>query len=196
MPRVKTKGRSKRTLLKIRDLNEYLREKGPKRLPFTENAIDIAVYFRPDHIVSAIKRRILKATYVVGNIAWLSNKELLDALRTRKGVSIIIQHDKALLRKHRPDYLALPPMDNQAVAVRTIRSNSRALAHHKMAVFLDSDRRVMGCLTGSFNWTQQSSHNLEHICCFDDAASLGNRFLQEHLDTRKISKPIRRIRKS
>lgn len=194
MPRVRKKRAAKKSL-QIRDLNEYLRDKGPKRLPFTCCGLDLAVYFRPDHIVSAIKRRILKASYVVGNIAWLSNKELLDALRTRKGVSIIIQHDKALLRKHRPDYLALPPMDNQTVAVRTIRSNSRALAHHKMAVFLDADRRVIGCLTGSFNWTQQSSHNLEHICCFDDAVALGNRFLQEHMDTRKISKPVRRIRK-
>ena len=192
MPRVK---RTAKKSLRIRDLNEYLREKGPKRLPFTQEGVNVSVFFRPDHIVSAIKRRILKASFVVANIAWLSNKELLDALRTRKGVSIIIQHDKPLLRKHRHDYLALPPMDNQRVAVRTIRSNSRALAHHKVAVFMDADRRVMGCLTGSFNWTQQSSHNLEHICCFDEATSLGQRFLQEHMDTRKISKPVRKIRK-
>lgn len=191
MPRVRSKKRGKKT----KNLNEALAERGPKRPPFTQSGLDVTVFFRPEHIVSAIKRRIVKSSYVVGNIAWLSNKELLDALRTRKGVSLIVQHDAALLRKHRPDYLALPPMDNQAVAVRTIRSGTRALAHHKFCVFLDEHRKVQGCLSGSFNWTQQSVHNIEHIIVFDDAGALGERFLQEHLDTRKLSKPVRKILK-
>lgn len=190
MPRVRSKKRSNKT----RDLNEALREKGPKRLPFSETGVDVAVFFRPDHIVSAIKRRILNASYVVGNIAWLTNRELLSTLRTRKGVSLIIQHDTRLLRKHRPDYIALPPMDNQNVAVRTIKSGTRALAHHKFAVFLDADRKVQGCLTGSFNWTQQSVHNIEHILAFDGATTLGERFLREHMDTRKVSKAVRKIK--
>lgn len=190
MPRARTRKRGK-----TKNLNEALAEKGPKRVPFTQNGVDATVFFRPEHIVSAIKRRILKASYVVGNIAWLSNRELLDALRTRKGVSLIVQHDVTLLRKHRPNYLALPPMDNQAVAVRTIRSGTRALAHHKFCVFLDEKRKVQGCLSGSFNWTQQSLHNIEHILVFDGASGLGERFLQEHLDTRKLSKPVRNIKK-
>lgn len=181
--------------MKIPDLNEAVRAKGPKRAPFTEENVTVALFFRPDHIVSAIRRRILKASYVVGNIAWLSNKELLGVLRTKKGVSLITQHDVSLLRKHRKDYLALPPMDNNRVAVRTIRSGTRALAHHKFAVFLDSERKVMGCLTGSYNWTQQSMKNIEHICCFDGAKGLGARFLQEHMDTKKISKFVRVLAK-
>lgn len=189
MPRVRTK-RCK----KIKNLNEALLEKGPTRPPFTQKGVDVAVFFRPEHIVSAIKRRVLKASYVVGNIAWLTNKELLDSLRTRKGVSLVIQHDTRLLRKHRPDYLALPPMDSQPVAVRTIKSGTRALAHHKFAVFLDADRKVQGCLTGSFNWTQQSVHNIEHILAFDGATTLGERFLKEHMDTRKLSKAVRKIK--
>ena len=193
MPRVSRERKSKRA--KISNLNEAVRDKGPKRTPYTEDGLSVAVFFRPEHIVSAIKRRILKASYVVGNIAWLSNKELLEALRTRKGVSIIVQHDVALLRKHRELYLALPPMDNKKTAVRTIRSGTRALAHHKFAVFLDSERKPTGCLTGSYNWTQQSLKNLEHVCCFDGAKDMGARFIQEHLDTGKISKAVRRVNK-
>ena len=187
--------RSKRRSNKTKDLNEALRDKGPKRLPFTETGVDVALFFRPDHIIQAIKRRILRSTYVVANIAWLSNRELLDSLRKCKGVSIIIQHDVTLLRKLRPDYLALPPMDNQPVAVRTIKSGTRALAHHKFCVFMDENRKIQGCMSGSFNWTQQSVKNLEHVLVFDGAQKLGERFLQEHLDTRKLSKAVRKVRK-
>lgn len=161
-------------------------------MPYKQSSTPVNVFFRPDHIVNAIRRRILKAHYVVGNIAWLSSPEILDELRRCKGVSIIINHDRALIRKHREAYLSLRPIDiAQKTAVRTVRGGGRALHHHKFCVFLGEDRRPYACLSGSFNWTKNSQNNLEHILCFDDAPELAARFMKEHLDIRKISKTLR-----
>lgn len=196
MPRVlrkKRAGRRKPTA-KNNNLNITVAEKGARRPSFKHPSVGVHAFFRPQHIVNAITKRILKAHYVVGNIAWLTNPDILEQLRRCKGVSLIINHDRALIKKHRAVYESLRPIDAaQKTAVRTVKGGGRALHHHKFAVFLGENLRPYACLTGSFNWTKQSTHNLEHIVCFDDAPELAARFMTEHLDIRKISKALRRV---
>lgn len=195
MPRVARRKRTRRkTTPKNNNLNITVAEKGAHRPSFKHSSVDVHAFFRPQHIVNAISKRILKAHFIVGNIAWLTNPDILQQLRRCKGVSLIINHDRALIKKHRVVYESLRPIDAaQKTAVRTVKGGGRALHHHKFCVFLGADLRPYACLTGSFNWTKQSTHNLEHIVCFDDAPELAARFMQEHLDVRKISKALRRV---
>lgn len=196
MPRVARKKRAgrRKPTPKNNNLNITVAEKGAQRPSFKHPSVGVHAYFRPLHIVNAIKKRILKAHFIVGNIAWLTNPDILEQLRRCKGVSLIINHDRALIKKHRAVYESLRPIDAaQKTAIRTVKGGGRALHHHKFAVFLDAELRPYACLTGSFNWTKQSTHNLEHIVCFDDAPELAARFMTEHLDIRKISKALRRV---
>lgn len=197
MPRiVRKRSKKKKKPIKNNNLNVTLANTGALRSPLQLSNVNANVYFRPDHIVNAICKRILKAHYVVGNIAWLTNPDILDQLRRCRGVSIIINHDRALIKKHRLVYESLRPIDPaEKTAVRTVKGGGRALHHHKFAVFCNKERRPYACLSGSFNWTKQSTCNIEHIICFDDNAELAARFMREHLDVRKISKPLRAERK-
>jgi len=193
MPRIRKKY-VKRKPAKNNNLNVTVAEKGASRSPFKHAKVGASVFFCPEHILSAIKKRVLKAHFVVGNIAWLTNPDIIEQLRRCKGVSLVINHDRALIKKHRAVYESLRPIDAaQKTAIRTVNGGGRSLMHHKYAVFLSKDLRPYACLTGSFNWTKQSLHNLEHVVCFDDAPELAARFMQEHLDVRKISKPLRRV---
>ena len=75
------------------------------------------VLFRPDHIVAHLKRKILAARYVVGCVAWISNPCLLEALKRCRGVSLVVNYDRKLIRKHREEYHRLTPMEGAKSAV-------------------------------------------------------------------------------
>ena len=163
-----------------------------RRQSFAEG--DVQVFFRPDHIVGHLRRKILSARYVVACVAWCSNPTLLDALRRCKGVSLVVQYDRALLRKHREELTQLTPMPGAKSAVSFVRGKGRCLMHHKFAVYLDDHRRPTSVTTGSFNWTKNSTKNAEHLVEVRTPA-VAARFMQEHLQVLGISTPLRKPRR-
>lgn len=64
---------------------------------FGTSSDGIDVYFK--NLEQHLVRHILEADYVVGCVAWLTHPDILDALATTKGVSIIVQKEDWL----RPD---------------------------------------------------------------------------------------------
>lgn len=151
------------------------------------------VFFRPEHILGHLKRKILSARYIVACVAWCSNPELLDAMRRCKGVSLVINYDRTLIRKHREKYYRLKPMEGATSAVSWVRGKGRCLMHHKFCVFLDDRKVPTSVVTGSWNWTKQSMKNVEHILSIEDP-KLAAQFMQEHLAVLKIAKPLRRLK--
>lgn len=163
-----------------------------RRQAFAEG--DVQVFFRPDHILGHLRRKILAARYVVACVAWCSNSTLLDALRRCRGVSLVVQYDRALLRKHREALSQLTPMPGAKTAVSFVRGKGRCLMHHKFAVYLDDDRRPLSVTSGSFNWTKNSLKNAEHLLDIRSPA-VAARFMQEHLQVLGISTPLRKPRR-
>lgn len=172
------------------NLNDALSDASAKRRPHSKDGV--RVFFRPEHILGHIKRKIMSAHYVVGCVAWCSNPHLLDALRRSKGVSLVINYDRTLIRKHREQYTALTPMPGAKTALYYVRGGGRALMHHKFMVYLDEDRCPISVTTGSWNWTNQSMKNLEHIVSIDDPETAA-RFMQEHLDVLRVAKPLTKL---
>ena len=109
---------------------------GAARPAFTGTPSQCMVCFRPDHILTLLRRNILSAPYVVACVAWVSAPELLDALARCRGVSLVVNYDRTLLRKHREAFARLTPMPGNTSAVRYLRGGGRALMHHKFCVFL------------------------------------------------------------
>jgi len=175
------------------NLNDALADTSARRKPFSKNGV--RVFFRSNDILGHVKRKIMSAHYVVGCVAWCSNPTLLDALRRCKGVSLIINYDRALIRKHREQYMALTPMRGARAAVHYVRGGGRSLMHHKFAVLLDEERRPVSVVTGSWNWTNQSMKNVEHVISIDDPETAA-RFMQEHLDVLPLAKPLTKLIKS
>ena len=175
------------------NLNDAVADTSAKRKPHSRGGVRI--FFRPEHILGHLKRKIMGAHYVVGCVAWCSNPDLLDALRRSKGVSLVINYDRTLIRKHREQYTRLTPMAGAKTAVYYVRGGGRALMHHKFMVYLDEDKRPVSVTTGSWNWTKQSMKNLEHIVSINDPETAA-RFMQEHLDVLPVAKPLTKRIKS
>lgn len=175
------------------NLNQALADTSAKRKPHSKDGV--RVFFRPEHILGHLKRKIMSAHYVVGCVAWCSNPTLLDALRRCKGVSLVINYDRTLIRKHREQYMALTPMPGARAAVYFVRGGGRSLMHHKFAVMLDEERRPVSVVTGSWNWTNNSMKNIEHIVSIEDPETAA-RFMQEHLDVLPLAKSLKKIIKS
>lgn len=152
------------------------------------------VAYCPSDIMKCLASEIKRAAYCKASLAWCTNPRLLRYLLSCRGCAIIINHDSKLIRRHRAAYEALPPMDGTSVAVRTVRGKGRSLMHHKFCVFLDSKKKPVSVVTGSFNWTQQSAKNCEHIIVLRSPA-LAARFLDEFKAVRSISKALRKRRK-
>ena len=164
----------------------------PKKKALNVQVESATLLFNP-HILSCIRRKILQAHYVVLSVAWLSNREILEALRTTKGCSVIVTHDNAQLRKFREPLGLLPKMEGARSAVFTVNSGrSRALMHHKYMVLLDKDKKPTGeVVTGSWNYTAQSQKNLEHVLSLQ-SFDLANALLMDHRDMLKhVAKPLR-----
>ena len=172
------------------NLNDAVSDASAKRRPHSKDGV--RVFFRPEHILGHLKRKIMGAHYVVGCVAWCSNPDLLDAMRRSKGVSLVINYDRTLIRKHREQYTALTPMPGAKTALYYVRGGGRALMHHKFMVYLDEDRRPISVTTGSWNWTNQSMKNLEHIVSIDDPETAA-RFMQEHLDVLRVAKSLTKL---
>ena len=167
------------------------------RIKISRDAFSVGqatVAFDADDIMKCLASEIKRAAYCQASLAWCTNPKLLKYLLRCRGCAIIINHDRKLIRKHRAEYESLPPMDGTRMAVRTVKGKGRSLMHHKFCVFLDFEKRPISVVTGSFNWTQQSTKNCEHVVLLRSPA-LASRFLEEFKAVRSISKAIRKRKK-
>ena len=160
----------------------------------------IAVIFDGRSIQNAIVRYIKRedTAYVVGCVAWLSNKRILKTMSENcKGVTLIVTKDK--LCNSKSNQLAYSKLSGcyQGGVIRTVgtgRGRFKSLLHHKFLVGLDGDRQPLWVSNGSFNLTENAVTNIENIMILDDPA-IATDFFDEFKRLHAISAPLRITKK-
>jgi len=168
-----------RTLVKKKkpdkDLNARMKDDSRKQQNvFVRGKKKIHIIFDGGSIKSAVIRMVNKpaTAFVVGCIAWLSNKDILKAMATKKGCCIVCTKDKLTKGiRNQTAYSGLKPA-YPGGAVRVVGGGSgwhKSLMHHKFLVGLDTNGIPIWVTNGSFNMTENATTNLENLMIMEDA---------------------------
>lgn len=173
----------------VQNLNSLLGRQR-KAATVVQDTGEIQLYFDSSKILKVLEEKIKKATYVVGCVAWLTNKKILGALRKTRGVQIIVTND-SILRRMKPYYSNLPVYNNASICVvGSGRGKMKSLMHHKFLIGLNEMHQPIWTCNGSFNITESAKTNLENITFYSNE-SIGNAFLSEFKGVYKISKKLK-----
>lgn len=146
------------------DLNVIRTRKGPIHFPSLQN---VTVFF--DSISARVRNLIEEVPYIQVCVCWITNNMLLNALKKKDGVSLIISRG-AMANKKKAFYKTLTPITKERGAVRVLGAEGRnnSLCHHKFAIGLDKDKKAVFLISGSFNWSVQGQKNIENLMVFRD----------------------------
>ena len=180
-----------------RDLNQQVNNEERKRQKVHQRGKrKISVVFDGRAIQNTIVRNIKRedTVYVVGCIAWLSNKRILKCMAEHlKGVTIVTTTDKLTKRrKNQQAYAKLGGCFAGGV-IRTVgegRGRFKSLMHHKFFLGLNASREPLWVMNGSFNVTESAVTNIENVMIFDDP-EIATTFFEEFKRIHKISKPLK-----
>jgi|TARA_B110000858_G_C17808819_1_gene479640 hypothetical protein len=180
-----------------RDLNQQANdEKRKRQCVHQRGKRKISVVFDGRAIQNTIVRNIKRedTVYVVGCIAWLSNKRVLKTMsENTKGVSIICTKDKLTKRKTNQRAYAKLSGCFQGGVIRTMgagRGRFKSLMHHKFLIGLSAERTPVWVMNGSFNVTESAVTNLENIMVFDDP-EIAMTFFEEFKRLHRVSQPLK-----
>lgn len=140
---------------------------------FVRGSKKIHILFDGARIKSSVIRMVNKSEtcFVVGCIAWLSNKDILKAMATKKGCCIVCTKDKMTKGiRNQKAYSAIKPA-YPGGTIRVVgegRGWQKSLMHHKFLVGLDSSGVPIWVSNGSFNMTESATSNLENIMIMED----------------------------
>jgi len=180
-----------------RDLNQQANDGTRKRQCVHQRGKrKVSILFDGRGIQNAIVRNIKRddTAYVVGCIAWLSNKRVLKTLAEHtKGVSIICTKDRLTTRhKNQAAYAKLSGCFQGGV-IRTMgegRGRWKSLMHHKFLIGLTATREPLWVMNGSFNVTESALTNIENSMMFDDP-EIATTFFEEFKRLHRIAKPLK-----
>lgn len=185
------------TKKRSRDLNQQVNNEERKRQKVHQRGNrKVSILFNGRGIQNAIVRNIKRedTSYIVGCVAWLSNKRILKNMADHlSGVTIITTTDK--LTKRRKNQQAYAKLSGcfQGGVIRTVgegRGRFKSLMHHKFLIGLSSAREPIWVMNGSFNVTESAVTNIENVVIFDDPEIAGT-FFDEFKRVHKISKPLK-----
>lgn len=182
---------------RCRDLNQQVNNEDRKRQKVHQRGNrKVTILFNGRGIQNAIVRHVKRedTAYVVGCVAWLSNKRILKAMAEHlKGVTIITTADKLTKRrKNQQAYAKLRGCFAGGV-IRTVgdsRGRFKSLMHHKYLCGLNAAREPIWVMNGSFNVTESAVTNIENLMIFDDP-EIAQTFFDEFKRVHKISKPLK-----
>lgn len=180
-----------------RDLNQQIDDASRKRQKVHQRGNrKVSILFDGRGIQNALVRNIKRedTAYVIGCVAWLSNKRILKTMAEHlKGVTLITTTDRLTKRrKNQQAYAKLRGCFAGGV-IRTVgegKGRFKSLMHHKFLAGLNAAREPIWCANGSFNITESAVSNLENIMLFDDP-EIASTFFEEFKRVHKISKPLR-----
>ena len=184
------------TKKRSRDLNQQVNNEERKRQKVHQRGnCKVSILFNGRGIQNAIVRNIKRedTSYIVGCVAWLSNKRILKNMADNlSGVTIITTTDK--LTKRRKNQQAYAKLSGcfQGGVIRTVgegRGRFKSLMHHKFLIGLSAAREPIWVMNGSFNVTESAVTNIENVVIFDDPEIAGTLF-DEFKRVHKISKPL------
>lgn len=180
-----------------RDLNKQIDDEERKRQKVHQRGKrKVSILFDGRGIQNAIVRNITRedTAYVVGCVAWLSNKRILKCMAEKlKGVTLITTADKLTKRrKNQQAYAKLRGCFAGGV-IRCVgegRGRFKSLMHHKFLCGLNLAREPIWVMNGSFNVTESAVTNIENVMIFDDP-EISTTFFEEFKRIHKISKPLK-----
>jgi len=181
---------------KSTNLNERIDSDERKRRKVLQRGRNkISILFDGKGIESAICREIRRKDthFVVGCIAWLSNKKILKEMASKRGVCIICTRDK--LTRASSNQIAYSKL-KQAFpggAIRIVgdgRGWHKSTMHHKFLIGLDSAGKPLWVTNGSFNMTTHALSNLENLMVHDDPG-VAEKFYEEFRRVHAISTKLR-----
>ena len=182
---------------RCRDLNQQVNNEDRKRQKVHQRGKrKVSILFNGRGIQNAIVKNIKRedTAYIVGCVAWLSNKRILKAMAEHlKGVTIITTTDK--LTKRRKNQQAYAKLSGcfQGGVIRTVgegRGRFKSLMHHKFLIGLSEGREPIWVMNGSFNVTESAVTNIENCMIFDDP-EIATTFFEEFKRIHRISKPLK-----
>ena len=180
-----------------RDLNKQIDDEERKRQKVHHRGKrKVSIIFDGRGIQNAIVRNIKRedTTYVVGCVAWLSNKRILKCMAEKlNGVTLITTTDRLTKRrKNQQAYAKLRGCFAGGV-IRTVgegKGRFKSLMHHKFLCGLNAAREPIWVMNGSFNVTESAVTNIENVMIFDDP-EISTSFFDEFKRIHKISKPLK-----
>lgn len=145
------------------------------------------VYF--NDIESVVCDAIREACEVVVCVAWLKSTRVVNEL-SRTPSTVVLTSD----RVHRANRAALNALPSRqglrpASVVGLARGRFRPLMHNKFLVLIDGTGAPYSVLTGSYNYTQHSTKNLENIVRID-SDEIANAYFDEALELYKVSRQL------
>ena len=182
---------------RCRDLNQQVNNEERKRQKVHQRGNrKVSILFNGRGIQNAIVKHIKHedTAYVVGCVAWLSNKRILKAMAENlKGVTLITTTDKLTKRKNNQKAYAKLNGCFAGGVIRTVgegKGRYKSLMHHKFLLLLNEAREPTCVMNGSFNITENAIQNLENLMIFDDP-EIAQTFFEEFKRVHKISKPLK-----
>ena len=180
-----------------RDLNQQANDGDRKRQCVHQRGKrKVSILFDGRGIQNAVVRGIKRedTAYMVGCVAWLSNKRILKAMADHlSGVSIICTKDRLTTRrKNQVAYSKLAGCFQGGV-IRTMgegRGRFKSLMHHKFLIGLNSERIPLWVMNGSFNVTESAVTNIENVMIFDDP-EIATTFFNEFKRLHRISNQLK-----
>jgi len=175
----------------------------PTNISIKSPQIDIDIYF--ENIIKELLNKISKATAIIGCVAWLTNREIINRLSTvEHGVSIIVQKENFLKDgAYERNYNNISPLKGTIYkydhAIRWCgHYNKNKFAcprmHNKFLVFGDVKDNIFkpyAVWTGSFNLTDNSTNSFENSVYLDNI-DIAEKYTQEWERILSISEKIRK----
>jgi len=156
----------------------------------------VTILFDGRGIQNAIVRNIRRedTSFVVGCVAWLSNKRVLKTMSEKlKGVTIICTKDRLTTRRNNQVAYSKLSACYKGGTIRTMgegRGRYKSLMHHKFLIGLNAARIPLWVMNGSFNVTESAVTNIENVMIFDDP-EIATTFFEEFKRLHRISKPLK-----
>ena len=179
-----------------RDLNQQVNNDDRKRQKVHQRGNrKVSILFDGRGIQNAIVRHIKRddTSYIVGCVAWLSNKRILRNMAEHlRGVSIICTKDRLTTRRKNQQAYSKLGGCFQGGVIRTMgegRGRFKSLMHHKFLIGLSKDRVPIWVMNGSFNVTESAITNLENIMIFDDP-EISTTFFDEFKRLHRMSQKL------
>jgi len=180
-----------------RDLNKQIDDEERKRQKVHQRGKrKVSIIFDGRGIQNAIVRNIKRedTVYVVGCVAWLSNKRILKCMAEKlNGVTLITTTDRLTKRKKNQQAYAKLRGCFAGGVIRTVgegKGRFKSLMHHKFLCGLNVAREPIWVMNGSFNVTESAVTNIENLMIFDDP-EISTTFFDEFKRIHKISKPLK-----
>ncbi len=179
-----------------RNLNQRMSDETRKtQNVFTRGRKKIHILFDGVGIQRAIIRMINKqeTCFVVGCIAWLSNKQILSAMAKKRGGCIVCTKDRLTKgARNQAAYKAIRPAYPGGV-IRVVGEGKgwhKSLMHHKFLVGLNAEGKPIWVTNGSFNFTTSATSNLENLMVMEDE-DVAECYFQEFKRVHALSSPLK-----